>query len=288
MQNNKTAIDRIINKKERLSNKQRQLCDYIVENNNKIATLTIKELADKADVGTTTVMRTIKRLNYASFTDFKKDMHQASLEQRPTTWWPLQKVNTNEENGELPHFWNEILMSMDKTYTNDLVDNIDEAVSLMKKSSRINVLGLRSSKAAATYFGTLLSEFSPNVYQLSNEVEFLYDHILQMKKSEVIFVFVQSPFAVYTLRAAEYCKKMGVKIVLVTDLLSCPIVPISDILLKVETCENQYSIVSTIALVEILVIKYARATLPESMHYLEKLGKVLVDENVATTYKGIL
>lgn len=289
--NNESAIERIISKKETLSKKQKQLCDFLIENHNKIATLTMKELADQAEVGTSTVMRTIKELNYSSFNELKKELHIASLQKRPTTWWPLQHTDvdhTKNPTNENPYYWNEILESLDHTFTNDLNQGIEETVKLMKKASRINVLGLRSSKIPASYFASLLKEFTSNIQQLSNEVEFIYDRILQMDTSEIIVVFVQSPFAVETLKAANYCYEKGIKIILITDLLSCPIVPKADITLLVETCKNQYSIVSSIALVEVLIIKYALALLPKSMKNLELLGKVLVDENVTTTYKGLL
>lgn len=109
-----------------------------------------------------------------------------------------------------------------------------------------------------------------------------------MEKDEIVFIFVQTPFATETLKAAEYCHKLGIKIVLVTDLLSCPTASIAEITLKVESSKKQYSIVSTMALVELLIIKFAHALLPDSKSNLEELGKVLVEEGVMKSFKDTL
>lgn len=282
------AIQRIILKKETLTNKQKQFCDHVVENTNEVATLTIKDLADQSNVGTTTVMRTIKRLGYQGFTEFKKAIHKASVDQRPSIWWPVDNQSTSTQiDHSLSNLWNEILMSLDQTYTDNIIKDIEATIELMKESSRINVLGLRSSKIPATYFASSMLEYTNKVNQLSNEVEFLYDRILQMKKDEIIFIFVQSPFATETLKAAEYCHKLGIKIVLVTDLLSCPTASIAEITLKVETPKKQYSIVANVALVELLIIEFAYVLLPDSKNNLENLGEVLVEEGVMKSFKGI-
>lgn len=282
-------IQRILLEKEAFSNKQKQFCNYVVENTNEIATLTMKDLAVQSDVGTTTIIRTIKKLGFEGFSEFKKAIHKTSVNQLSRTWWPVDNQTTSTpKDHSVSYLWNEILMSLDQTFTDNLIKNIKETIELMKKTSRINVIGLRSSKAPATYFASSMLEYTNKVHQLSNEVEFLYDKILRMEKDEIIFIFVQSPFAVETLKAAQYCHKRGIKIVLVTDLLSCPTTSIAEITLKVESPQEQYSIVSTIALVELLIIQFARALLPNSKNNLEELGKVLVEEEVMKSFKGRL
>lgn len=169
------AIQRILFIKETLTNKQKQFCDYVVENTNEIATLTIKDLANYSDVGTTTIMRTIKRLGYQGFTEFKKAMHKASVNQRSSTWWPVdnQRISTQKDHS-MSYLWNEILISLNQTFTDKMIKDIKVTIELMKKASRINVIGLRSSKIPATYFASSMLEYTNKVNQLSNEVEFLY------------------------------------------------------------------------------------------------------------------
>ena len=45
----------------------------------------------------------------------------------------------------------------------------------MMEASRINLLGLRSSRTVSLYLESAIDRFYPHVRQLSNESEFLYD-----------------------------------------------------------------------------------------------------------------
>jgi DNA-binding MurR/RpiR family transcriptional regulator len=52
IQKEMNVFDHIISVKDTLPNKQRQLCDYILENHQDIGLFTVKKLAKKANVGT--------------------------------------------------------------------------------------------------------------------------------------------------------------------------------------------------------------------------------------------
>src|SRR5690625_2937719 len=277
------VIDMIIEGKETLPPKQRKLCNFIVENYDKISLYTVERLAKEADVGTTTVMRTVKSLNYNSFNDLKKDLHQSTVEMGLKTWWHLQKSFTHEKgiaNESVAKVWEEINNLLGRTLNESFLKNINSTVDLMLNANKINILGLRSSKVAANYFGHLLEGFSTKIKQLSNDPDFLYDRLLQLKKDDILFVFVHSPHTKLTIEAAKFCYNRGIKIILITDLLSCPIIPYAYIVLKVATSNLQYSIVPAITLVETLVIEFGRRTSDESIEHLEKLGELLIEKNV--------
>lgn len=280
---NNEVIDKIIKVKETLPKKQKKLCDYIIENYEHISLYTVKELAKAANVGTTTVIRVMKALNYNSFNELRKDLHEASVESGLKTWWHLQKSftnNSNVSNNTVSQVWEEIIDLLDRTLNKTLIQNFSNAIDLMLNASKINILGLRSSKAVANYFGYLLEEFSPKIKQLSNDSEFLYDRILQMKKDEILFIFVHSPFTVQSIEVAKFCHELGIDIILLTDQLSCPIIPFASVVLKVESSQKQYSIVPTVALIESIVIEYGRKTSDSSIEHLDKLGSLLKKKNI--------
>ena len=282
-------INKIIQIKEKLPNKQRRLCNYIIENYQEIGLMTVKELAKRAKVGTTTVMRVLEVLDFDSFHDFKKELHKKTLEL--TTWWHLKKSfsspkrqdeNHPQRQSNITEIWKELMNLLTQTLTDDLVDHFERAVSLMVQSSRINILGLRSSKVAALYIGYMLEEFTRKVKQLSLDGDFLYDRLLQVEPDEMLMVFAHSPYSVQTIEIARFAHERNIPIVLITDLLSCPIAPFASAVLKIKASVNQYSIVPTIALIEALVIEYGRRTAHSSIHHLEKLGKLLIEKNVTT------
>ena len=61
------------------SKKQQKLCDYILKHFEDLGLVTIKELAKDAEVGISTVMRTIHALDYDNFNDFRRDIYNSAM-----------------------------------------------------------------------------------------------------------------------------------------------------------------------------------------------------------------
>lgn len=286
VQEEMNVLDQIISIKDTLPNKQKRLCDYILENHQDIGLFTVKELAEYAGVGTTTVLRLVKILGYDSFFDLKKEFHYIQKEYSDK-WENVQKsFDNNDENMDyktLSDVWQEGVHLLDKSLNPQLVENFKKAMDLIVHAERINLLGLRPYKAVAIYLELLIEEFHSKTRQLSYDSESMLDRILQFEKNEVIILFGFSPYTQRTIDAANVAYQKGIPIVLITDHLSCPMANVSSVILKVEPGENHFSIIPTIALVEAIVVelgkRYSKTSIPKIRNLVETLkeNKIIVD-----------
>lgn len=271
-------LSNIIRIKEDVPKQQRKLCTYILENYQTIGLASISELAEKADVGTTTVMRVMKKLGYATYNDMKKELYELKINSM-NTWWHMEKsfkadtYNNNEE--VLFKSWQEVLSILDETLSDSLLKEFHKCVSLMLQANTVHILGLRSSLAQAIYLEYLLEGFYPKTNQLSLNSDVVFDRIFQFKDGDVLFVIANSPYTNRSLEAAEFCYRQGHPIILLTDHLSCPISTYADVILKTTPSNQQYSIVPSIALIESLVIEIGRKTSQTSIDQLSKLAEIL-------------
>lgn len=273
----------IISIKESLPNKQKMLCDYILENYASIGLITVKELADKAGVGTTTVLRVMNALGYNSFQEMKKDFHNLSLE--TSNKWRIFQESFKEKNDDqefktLSDVWEEGIYLLDKTLNPTLIENFKLAMDLITKAGRINILGLRPYKAVAIYLELLMEEFYSKTRQLSYDSDSMFERILQFQKDEILIIFSFEPYTSRTYDAAEVAHERGIPVILVTEHLSCPIVPFASVTLKVENSKKQFSILPIIALVEAMVIELGKRTSDESISKIDRLMDVLKEKNV--------
>ena len=279
-------LDTILSKKDFLPNKQRMLCEYIVENYKSIGILTITELAEKARVGTTTILRVVKTLGYESFQEFKKEFHHFTVYSGDSTWWHLQKSFThNESESDVPAMttaWKEINYLLNETMNDNLIENVEKAVQLILSMETVNILGLRTSKVAAIYFENLLGEFYAKTKQLSYDHEFIFDRILRFKTGDLLIVIALAPFTTLSLKAAEYCHQQGHPFILITDHYSCPVASYAKIVLHTQASDKQYSIVPTMALLETLVIEIGKQTSEHAIDHLQKLGDLLKEKDITT------
>jgi DNA-binding MurR/RpiR family transcriptional regulator len=282
-----TIINKIVEIKDSLPKKQRQLCDYILKNTQSIGLITVKELATNANVGISTVMRTINSLGYENFNDFRKDIYDESFPSNSR--WALKKSITEvqKEEGRDPtliQVWKESVNLLNKSLDADLMENFEITIDVIEKSSHINILGSRPYKATALYLEQLLGEFYSKIRQLSHDTEVIYDRILQFEKDEILVVFAFEPYTNRIIEAVKLAHELGNRIILITDYISCPVIPYASVTLKVEINKEQFSLVPIIALIEALVIEIGKRSSEESIKRLKRLEKTLIEKNVIFSY----
>ncbi|MGG0411240.1 MurR/RpiR family transcriptional regulator [Peribacillus simplex] len=282
-QENNNVLEHIIFIKDNLPNKQKQLCDYILQNHQDIEMFTVKELARNANVGTTTVLRLVKTLGYDSFFDLKKQFHEIQRDYSDK-WENVQaSFGGNDEDKDyktLSNVWQEGVQLLNKSLNPQLFENFRDAMDLIANAERINLLGLRPYKAVAIYLELLIEEFHSNTRQLSYDSESMFERILQFKENEVMIVFGFSPYPQRTIDAASVAYKQGIPIVLITDYLSCPISAFSKVILKVETGERYFTIMPIIALVEAIVVELGKRNSKTSIQQITNLVETLKEKKV--------
>ncbi|WIW28633.1 MurR/RpiR family transcriptional regulator [Bacillus inaquosorum] len=155
---------------------------------------------------------------------------------------------------------------------------------MISNASQVNVLGSRPYKAMALYFEQLLGEFYSKIRQLSHDTEVLYDRILQLEEDEVLLIFAFEPYTNRIIESAMLAHELGIKIILISDHISCPIVQYASVTLKVQVSEEKFSVVPIIALIEALVIEIGKRSSEESIKKLKKLEKTLIEKNVTFSY----
>lgn len=277
------VLEHIISVKGNLPNKQKQLCNYILENHQDIGLLTVKELAENANVGTTTVLRLVKTLGYNSFFELKKEFYEIQIDYSDRFENVQRSFDNDDQDNDyktLSNVWQEGVRLLDQTFNPQLVENFKEAMDLIADAERINLLGLRPFKAVAIYLELLIEEFRSNTRQLSYDSESMFDRILQFKENEVMIIFGFTPYTQRTIDAAEVAYKRGVPIVLITDHLSCPIATFSNVILKVEPWEKYFTVMPIIALVEAIVVGLGKRNSKTSIQQIRNLVETLNEKKI--------
>jgi DNA-binding MurR/RpiR family transcriptional regulator len=282
VQEKMNVLEHIISIKDTLPNKQKQLCDYILNNHQDIGLFTVKEVANKASVGTTTVLRLVKLLGYDSFFELRKEFHDIQKDYSDK-WENVQKSfdsSDEKKHMTLSAIFQEGVHLMDKTLNPQLIENFNVAMDLIANAEKINILGLRPYKAIAIYLELLIEEFHSKTRQLSYDSESMFDRILQFEKNEVFIIFSFAPDTQRAIDAAKVAYERDIPIILVTDHLSSPIAGYSRVILKTESSENHYTIIPIIALVEAIVIELGIRQSKTSIQKIQTLVNTLKDKKI--------
>ncbi|ASE33236.1 MurR/RpiR family transcriptional regulator [Mammaliicoccus sciuri] len=280
MDNQHTIKLKLIDIKDQLPKKQKKLCDYILKNFQSLGLVTIKELSQDADVGISTVMRTLKAIGYENFNDFKKDIYEEVMPSESTWVMQTSLMDSVEKNKTLVDVWDKSVELLNKSYNEELDEYFKDAVKLMKEAEMIGIIGTRPYKAASLYLEQLLGEFTNQIAQLSHDTETVIDKVLQMGNRDLIVMFAFEPYSQLVSKVAKIAHNNQVPILLITDYDSCPIVQYASETLKLAVSKNHFSILPIIALIDAIVIEMGKYKSEQSVDKLKRLEKTLKDYDI--------
>lgn len=272
--------ENIIEIKDDLPKKQKELCDFILKNFSSLGLTTIKELSEQAQVGISTVMRTIKALGYNNFNDFRKDIYESALPDE-SKWTLKNSIDTlSEDKNSVVKVWEESVKLLDSSLNEEFMTGFDDAMDYINRAGSISIIGSRPYKSAASYMSQVMGEFNSNVKILDNDAETLFDKILHIKKGELVIVFAFEPYTNLVVNAVKEVKNRGANIILITDYDSNPVIKEADVIIKLSINQNHFTILPLIALIDAIVLAAGKDSGEESVKKLKLLEETLLKNNI--------
>ena len=279
------VLKKIINMKDQMSKKQKIVCEFFLDNYQNIEIYSVEKMAHKAGVGTTTILRTISNLGYDSLNAFKKDIHKVRLESHAPTWWQFDDEdsewgNARANDSQIRNVWNNINLLQEYSMGKQLEDSINETISMFVNASRINIFGLRTSRAVALYLENSINQFYPKCNQLSYEPHFAFDRLYHMDEAEVLVIIALSQYTTLTYEVAKFAVEKNIPIILITDNQFNSLIPMATITMKLAYDDRHFSIVPAISLVETLAVSLGSHLGESSRQTLDEVGQLIAKKNI--------
>lgn len=283
MEKGKNILDRITESKTFLPRKQQSLCNYILENRLMVGTLTVAELAARANVAATTVLRLTERLGYSCYSDFKKDLFEAALQQQDEIYAPMKSsFSVSSDDNALTILCNDIEKECPKIAQVDNQKQFDLAVKAILAANHIYVLGLRSAAAIATYFENSIHLFMKETFLLSQQQEYLFDRVLEITPKDILFLISTWPCTKKTVDFARLCYNRHVPIILVTNSNLNPIAQYSDYTISTDTVNKSGYHISSLIVCQAFIDELGRRNYPRSGQKLTELEEFFKENNIVT------
>ena len=270
---------------EGLSPSQRAVCNYILENTEKVAFLTVEQLAHAVGTSTATIIRTVAQLGYPSYKALKEEITHLLIDTKPPTRAQLESSWAEDRENTLLQVARGNAESIEAMLTPYLLEQFREAVSILAEAKRIAIMGLRSNRGLATYFYTILREFHPEVLLVGGfGSDEMYEDLLDLGKTDAFFSFSYSGSAFYAARvieASRFLRERGISQVLLTDSLKNPLIPHSQAVLHVPCPRDHFSLAPAMSVLDALLAEIGRKTQERSRTKLRSLWKIVTDSGIA-------
>lgn len=202
-----------------LTKSEQKVGEFILNNIDKIAYMSVTEVAKNCSVGEATVLRFCRRLGYNGFHGFKKEIIGIVQEEK--------KVETNKVDDEV---FDEMSTMLEHTLQVQDLDTINKVAEEIKKANNIFIYGLGLSRLCAKAAEIRLSFLGYRVYAFEDKhIQLLKANLVS--EDDVVIGLSVSGSTRETVKNIEIAKKNGATIIGITNYNPSPLADLSDYVL---------------------------------------------------------
>lgn len=243
----------------KLSPQLKKCATYVLEHPSEVATLSMREVATRADVPPSTMTRLARAVGFSAYNEFR-DLYRNSINDlsigRSQRASQLQ-VDMGET--ELDHTLNAFERAA-RLNVGGLFDHVERAVferaaTALTGARQVLVVGTFESHSAANYFHCVGAMGFRNWHLLTwHNGEFTFQ-VDSLTGEDVMVGISIEPWAAETINVARHARESGARVVGITDQRTSPLAAYSHDILLVPVQSPSFfpSYVAVTALVEVLV-----------------------------------
>lgn len=273
----------LTSKKDSFSKGQKRIAAYITESYDKAAFMTASKLGKIADVSESTVVRFAMELGYDGYPSMQRAMQEMVLDRLT----PSQRIGlTSSRLGHQDVVSMVLQADVEKIrQTNETVSREDfrASVDTILNARRIYVLGIGSSSMLAQFFAQHLSFMFPDVRCItSSDVAETITKLIDISAEDAVVAFSFPKYSSSTIKAVDFCRKTGAKVIAVTNSSLSPISHNCDRLLVAKSDMVSFvdSLVGPLSLVNALVVALASAREENLKKNFETMERVMQEYNL--------
>lgn len=229
MSKKKVVLNKIIEAGySKLTLKSKKLAEFTLSHPEKAVFMTTRELAAAVGVSEATVVRFVRQLHYPSYASFITSLKE--LIDTRLTLIDREKLLPvfRSDDAELERITNQDIENI-RTMSKKLdLSEVKKIKKILKESEAIHIIGSRLSYAPAYYMGWTMTKVRNNVHILKGSDRTTIDWLTFASKKSAVVVVATSRYPNELIRMGKLVKRLKLKLILLTDSTSCPLVQFSD------------------------------------------------------------
>ncbi|WP_410771893.1 MurR/RpiR family transcriptional regulator [Fontibacillus sp. BL9] len=264
-----------------LTKTEQKVAHFILEHAQDVIYHSVTELAERADVGETTVLRLCRKLKFQGFQDFKLSLAQDLVKPSDRLY---NEVTEEDDASTL----NRKVISMHiraLEQTSELVhsEQLEQAIALLHQADDIHFFGVGSSGLTALQAAHSFSRIGKRS-QAKTDTHFQAMAASLMRPGDVAVGISISGSTKDTIETLSLAKKAGAKIIVITSNARSPITKLADIVLLMVARENPLqgsslsAKISQLVIVDILNVGVTLKIKEEALKYREVTAKAISDK----------
>ena len=256
---------------------QKLIANYILQSYDKAAFMTASKLGKTVNVSESTVVRFSAELGFDGYPRMQKTL-QDMIRNKLTA---IQRVEVSKERIGNQDVMTMVMQSdIEKIrMTLDETDQVsfNQAVAAIANAKRIYVLGVRSASVLANFISFYFRFMFDNLVSVdTSSISEVFEQIVHISADDVFIGLSFPRYSKRTIKAMQYAKDQGAKVVAITDSKVSPLTKIADVslLAKSDMASFVDSLVAPLSLVNALIVAISREKavhLESSLNRLESI-----------------
>ncbi len=284
MDKSKTLLQINIQKQfPRMSESQKRIARYLLDNFEKAAFLTAAKLGKEVSVSESTIVRFASLLGYNGYPELQTIL-QDMVKKQLTTVNQLKYSINNIYRGK--NILYQVLQSdidnMEKTMNEISSESFEKLISYMLHAEIIYIVGLRTASSVSLFFNQALSLFLRNTRSITYGMEDLFEQIAGIKQKDLLIAISFPRYTRRTVEIVEIARKQGARTAAITDSVMSPIAQLSDVVLIARSNLNSFinSFTAPLSIINAIVTAVSIKKGKETFEKLSTLEDIWDNHNV--------
>lgn len=279
MENN--VINKFRSKEANSSKMFKRISNYMLEHLHEIPLLNLKELSEKSEVSTATIVRFCKVLQFKGYSELQANLKVILKKDIiPTKEFRDSIVNNKKSYDIFTGILDTNIEMLKNLKQEKIFLDLEEIVEILNNSNKIYIIGNRLSFSFAYYIYYLLKEIKEDVELITSDREDYTHKLLYADKKDSVFSICFYPYVNFSYKITKFLKNKGCKTICLTDTMESPFVELGDKVLYAYNNSNTYSFISAISLLNFIVTMYAKKNKDYSLMQLNKLKSIVEEMDI--------
>ena len=256
---------------------QKLIANYILQSYDKAAFMTASKLGKTVNVSESTVVRFAAELGFDGYPSMQKTL-QEMIRNKLTA---IQRVEVSKErigNQDVMTMVmqsdiEKIRMTLDETDQT----SFNQAVAAIANAKRIYILGVRSASVLANFISFYFRFMFDNVVSVdTSSISEVFEQIVHISADDVFIGLSFPRYSKRTIKAMQYAKDQGAKVVAITDSTSSPLAENADHLLLARSGMASFvdSLVAPLSLINAMIVAVGMTRKEEISQTYAKLERI--------------
>lgn len=265
-----------------LSKSHQKIADYILENRQSGAFLSINDLSKATHSSPATITRFVRKLGCSGYAEFQRLLYNNQIQQAPFGEMKTllrSACNEKDSSNALLSGINANMGILNSLYSPQLQKAFDNTCSILHKARNIYVEGQRSSYTTAYYLHFMLSRMYENVRLIDTSASVFPSQLSAVGKEDCLIVVSYSRYTKISYDIASFFHKEGAKVIALTDSATSPIALQSTEVL-VAPNDRYFSPICALTVCTSLIAALSQTDAPSTLNRMEKQDKIALDHGV--------